>query len=79
MACLNPEDFSTIRLIHLSGTNPNASDNFIRNGPLHILAIMDRVGCLSGIDDDVIRPLRRGRTAGHPSFFYRSASILIGT
>ena len=53
MACRNPEDLSTIRLLLLSGANPNASDDF-GNGPLHVLAIKDRVRRLSGIDDDVI-------------------------
>jgi len=53
MACSNPEDLSTIRLLLLSGAKPNASDGF-GNGPLHVLAIKDRVRRLSGIDDDVI-------------------------
>jgi len=51
MACLNPEDLSTIRLLLLSEANPNAGDDY-GNAPLHILATQYRR--LSGIDDEVV-------------------------
>ena len=40
-ACLHPDDLSAIRLLLLSGANPNASDRD-GNGPLHLLANQHR-------------------------------------